>query len=183
MKKIIILWTVILGSTVAHGQDYLNNSKEEIIKKIQGWVDSTYTVSFSQTVVKINTYYSGNINDTVLRFDTIATLKVSIDGFEKIELEYFFDTLDNDCDSIVIEYYCSKCVDKQIKSFLADKDRKWKLIGADNYISRRQTNKWYGKVGSPQMTIKRTPDNPVCATVYFSIPIMEKSKWKELTKK
>ena len=192
MTRQLFTWTAFLASTiVSFGQDYLNNERAEIIKKIHGLFDSTYTVSISQTIVQINPFNRGNFNDTVLHYDTIANLKVSIDG--KIEFAYFFDTFDNTCDSIVIKYCCCECADTCIKGFLSDKDRKWKQLGTDNYISRRQTNKSTNKdpktsrivtqVGSPQMTIKRTPNNPVCAAVYFYIPMMDKDKWKELTKK
>ncbi len=194
MTRQLLIWTFFLSSIIPSlGQDYLGDSRADIINNVRGLVDSSYTLSFSQTVVQINSFYNSNKNDTVLHFDTIATLKVSIDGFEKIELEYFFDTFDNLCDSIVIKYYCSKCVDKHIKDFLANKDRKWKQLGTDNFISRRQTTKsikkdpttsqTVTKVGSPQLQIKRTPDKSVCATVYFSVPMMSKDKWEQLTKK
>ena len=195
ISRIIIICTLLFRLTTAtvFAQHYLNNNRSEIIKKIYGLVDSTYTVSISQTIAHVDTFFTSAYNGEAPQFDTVANIKICINGFEKIELEYFFVLPDNNCDSIVIKYYCGKCANKHINDFLAEKDMKWKKLGTDNYISGKQTNKFVKKdpvssrtvstVGSPKMTIRRTPDDPVCATVCFSIPMMDKIRWKQLTKK
>ncbi|MBI2968327.1 MAG: hypothetical protein HYY40_11030 [Bacteroidetes bacterium] len=187
-RTILLTLNAIFIFFDSFGQDYLGDKKADIII---GLNDSTYKISFTQTVVQVDTFWYQN--DTVTHLDTIVNLKVSVNGFEKIELEYFFDQFDNLCDSIEIKYYCSQCVDKHIKELLVNKERKWRQLDKDNYISRRQTTKTIikdpttsrtvTKVGSPYMTIKRTVDNPVCATIYFYIPMMDKDKWRQLTKK
>jgi hypothetical protein len=179
-----LLATIALAvSLIASGQEYLGDSKQEIIKKCSGFMDSSYKISFSETIARVDTFW--NFNDSVTHFDTTVTLKVSVEGFEKFTIEYFFTPFDDMCDSISIKYYCSDCIDKHINGFVAVKDRKWKQLNADKYISRKWTSKSTDKsgtdYGSPQMIIIRTPNQPVCATVCFSVPMMPKDKWKQLT--
>ena len=184
-----LLATLFVSCTFA--QDYLGQTKEEIITHFNSYVDSGYTVSFSKKIVTINTYT--NTEDTLTHADTTANLVVSINGYEKIEMEYIFDEAAEVCDSIIIKYSCGKCIDTHINQLLSEKGRKWKQLDANRYIScsisdrnyfqDKETQETKKTVGSPFMQIKRTPDKFFCATVYFSIPMMEKEEWKKLTKK
>ncbi len=193
-KMTRIFFTVISTFILSNlfGQEYLGDERADIKKKLHELVDtSSYKISITDSITHIYSFHS--TTDTTTYFDTISNVKTLFDGFEKIELEYFFGSMDNLCDSIVIKFYCGKCADKHIKEFLDNKDRKWKQLGTDIYISRKQTKTYTTtdkttlekiiKVGSPQMVIKRTPDRPICVTVDFSIPMMDKDKWKQLTKK
>jgi hypothetical protein len=159
----------------------LGDTGSEIRTRFRAPADSTYKVSFTEN-------YSGSNSS---QSDPFTILKVAIEGYEKIEIDYFFSNPDNKCDSIVVRYFCSTCVDRHIKDFLSDKGKRWRVLGVDRYISGRRSielsstiaGKKIRKVGSPQMKIIRTPENPVCATVYFSVPMMDRDEWKELTKK
>ncbi len=192
-KPRLSLILAIFLPILVFGQEFLGDSRNEIKKLLRGYVDSTYKISFSETIIQIDTSWTIHPTDTTMHLDTIANLKVLVDGFEKVELEYFFDNPNNVCDSIVVKFYCGKCADKHIKEFLGNKIRKWKKLDVDIYISRKWTNRFSSKgkislgkveeVGSPKMVIKREPDKPICVTVYFSIPMMDKQKWKQLTKK
>ena len=174
--------TVTISSVL--GQDYLGLSKNEIIQEFNEHVDSTYSISFSETIVGLNKFWIPK--DTVTYFDTIANLKVLIDGFEKIEIDYFFDPFDNRCDSIVINYYCSECVDTNITKLMDKERRDWKQLDTNTYISPDWLWKFKSKIRKtvivPKMDVRRTQQRDVCATIYLYGHEINRKQWKELKK-
>jgi hypothetical protein len=176
-----------MSCIISYGQSYLGETRNRIKNKIESFYDSNYIVNISESIVRIDTFYTSN--DDFDHFDTIANINLQIGriGVEKIGIKYLFGrTYSNYCDSIIFEYTCSKCVNNHINDLLSEQRRKWKQVGIDNYISRKWIRKETDELGTtygiPQLTINRTPDKPVCVTAIFSLVMMEKKKWKQLTK-
>ena len=186
-RRTLLTFVATLFIGLAYGQDWLNDNKNEVKRKILSHlVDTTYKITYSETVAHIEGY---DYDTTHTTWDTTFNVKAIIERYEKLEMEYYFNSggeltgggFDHFCDSIILKYYCGSCAEKHIKEFISDKDRKWKQIDTDIYISRRKINEGYAKdkatskeiktIGSPKMVIKRTPDKPICITVYFTIPI------------
>jgi hypothetical protein len=175
----ILMLVTFLFYAPMQAQQYLGLEKELVIEQIKKSANTPpYTVSLS---------------DTLIRTDSTDHLGVVYDGPEKIEMDYYFTDLGNDCDSIVIKYYCGDCVEKHIQNLLSYKENtNWIVLQPDHYISTKgkiklvtkpKEGKTVKKVGSPQMKITRTPGNKVAATVVFYIPLMSEEEWEKLVKK
>ena len=117
---LFLFFNLIITSCL--GQDYLGRSKEDVILEIQNYLDSTYTISLTES--KVFFHSNNGFSDG----DSLSKLKVNIKGYEQIEMEYYFGDTNGFCDSIRIQYSCNHCMDKHISELLSDRKRKWKKI-------------------------------------------------------
>lgn len=216
--NMFLILNVLIPCLSAFGQDYLGDTKSTIKFYLKENYDpSLYQIKYTETVLKIDTMYKFDMSQTELQqkiksfgshyidslkkmptiidfVDTLAQFNVLIEGKEKIEIEFFF--IDNYqyryCDSIIIKYYCKKCLNDHIKSILEDneKDRQWKKQFKNSYISKHLTNTTtetssngiIEKVGSAQMNIQYNRDTDEFAKVHLYISMMDRKSWNDLTK-
>ena len=150
-----------------------------MILEIQNYLDSTYTISLTES--KVFFHSNNGFSDG----DSLSKLKVNIKGYEQIEMEYYFGDTNGFCDSIRIQYSCNHCMDKHISELLSDRKRKWKKTDNNRYLSKKWVSTFKSSennityIGYPQMIIDRNQTGPYCASVSFSIPMMTKDQWKE----
>jgi|JI7StandDraft_1071085.scaffolds.fasta_scaffold18633_3 hypothetical protein len=134
--------------------------------------------------------------------DTLSILNVHITGKEKIEMQIFFDSesyhptgsLDRACDSVVINHYCTACLDKHVESILSSTNefRQWKKLSSYQYISKNLTSEVKQssiiggmeteKVGSAYMNIIPRNDKNDHSTICLYMNMMDRSDWHKLTK-
>lgn len=181
MKKIFFLFCFLVLSATCFAQNYLGKDSKAIKKKFQKLKDTAYTISFSDSIVYIWDYTSGK--DTATKYDTIANLKVMLDGFEKMELDYFFEEFEGWCDSMVIKYYCGICADHHISDL---QKYGWTEIDSDKFISTYWVMEHFSTVKTfacPTVQIVRTPNQPICAALYFSVAWKTRDEMKAIRRK
>ncbi len=188
LRTILIFSVFNLFFFSAICQDYLWEDAGRIKQFVIRDVDSTSKITlFPSKIIRLDSWYSKR---KLANVDTIIySLKVSIDGSERSEKEYYFDTSEgfSRCDSVVIKYYCCKCAEKQIDSFMNWNFWNSKQIATDVYLS---TTNWVFKSKSgndlrykyavPKMVIKRTSEETICTTIIFTTLMMTKRDWKRL---
>jgi hypothetical protein len=182
MKSIFTFIFVLLSMTeISSAQNFLGKDIKKIKKEFQKIKDTAYTFTFSDSIINIWDYTAGK--DTATQYDTIANLKVMLDGFEKMELDYFFEEFDGWCDSMVIKYYCGICAEHHINEMLK---YEWKKIGEDKYISTYWVMEYISKdkiFACPTVHIVRTPDQPICTTLYYSVAWKTRDEMKAIRRK
>lgn len=171
-KRTLLVFGVMLISSILFAQDFLGDSKTKIIKYMRHNLNPGYTIFFS---------------DTIIRKDTIDHLGMAVDGKSKVRYDYFFDT-NGQCDSIVMAYQCNECAESGIENVLGEKIRKWKMLDGGFYVSTVYWEKIKKEDGtyisSPLLQIKKTPGEQICTTIYLSVtPLMPKDRWKDFVGK
>jgi hypothetical protein len=161
-KFIIILLLAAFIPRQGYTQEYLTMDRDQIKMMFDGWEDSL------------------NIKNQP------EILEVFVDGTDKFIAKYFFDK-DAKCDSIHISYYCNECVKQHIDFILNDKKEKWVKTDKNTYLSNKRIS-WYIGFSKTkmseckQMTIIKTPEQEICATMSFSKKDMESRIWKNKIK-
>ncbi len=146
---------ILFPSASCLGQDYLGSTKKEVFKSMSLEVEDT-TDNFEWEIL-----------------DSSDAIRVMMTGHQKIIQTFYFNG-SNVCDSILIQLHCSECVDRNIEGVLGStRRRNWHKVDSNNYISPNWLLKRGGGKYDPptytvmKMTVKRTPKEPICATVYF----------------
>ncbi|NQY09074.1 MAG: hypothetical protein HRT71_06105 [Flavobacteriales bacterium] len=161
-KLIIILFFAAFAPRQGHTQEYLN------------WGHDL-----------INTMFEGR-EDSLSIKDQPNLLEILVDGNDKLVAKYFFDK-NAKCDSIHINYYCSECVKQHMEEILGAKKEKWVKTDGNTYVLDQRISWDVGFSKNrmstcKQLTIIKTPEQEICATMSFSKVKMETRIWRNKMK-
>lgn len=165
MKSIIPILTtffLLLNTHNSIGQEFLTMEKEDI-KWMYNDADSVITYT-----------------------DLTNALEVTYDAYEKFIATYYFND-HQECDSIIVQYYCSECAKAHLNDILADDKERWTATESNTYISAQRTAMSIGLSKDrlsecKQMIIVSTPEQEICTTITFSIIQIKTSDWKKIAK-
>ena len=163
MKNLVhvIIFIAILVSFNTDAQDYLYDSRSEILDEYKAIPHPGYNISI---------------------FDTSDRVTVSITGFENITATYFFNE-EQACDSIILRYDCLQCLDTHVSSIVSNSRgrSKWIKYSEHLYLAKKWMRKSItGKVttfGVPAMVIDTTVEN--VAVITISERSFSQEEWKQ----
>lgn len=156
----------------SEAQDYFWSSKEEIITNYEDFIDqvSSFTINITD---------KGN------------SVLVKIEGADSLEITHFFNrkgetNSESLCDSLIIILLCTDCQDTHVTKMLENKNRKWRQLPDQNYLSKKWVSKfWQGDKSAilyrvPMMKIIKGKSSTV---ILIYSQEYTKKKWKEELKK
>ncbi|MFT5217315.1 MAG: hypothetical protein ACI83H_002452 [Glaciecola sp.] len=130
-KPIILLLSIILIQ-YSYAQEYLNYEKELVINNLKQF-------GFDNT--------SGSKHKIIDSSNVVIAL-FNEDYCSRIEYHLFEEEHGSYCDSIFFTSSCDKCFDVTLVSFLSKKQRKWKKVENNEFLSLRKDIKQITGIGS-----------------------------------
>ncbi len=131
MKKIRFILLILLThwQFTSSAQDYFWSSKEEIFTTYEDLIDQDS--SFTIDIVD-----HGN------------SVIVKIEGADSLEITHFFNqngvaNSESLCDSLIINLLCTDCQDKHVTKMLENKNRKWRQLPDQSYVSKVWVSKFW----------------------------------------
>jgi hypothetical protein len=128
-------------------------------------------VGLSSKEYVLDEFKNNQENDTAFTYsyvETDSTLFVTIDGAEKIEVDYYFGK-DSLCDRQVCRYYCCECADKH----------QHKILKREFKFKQGNDGKYYSKFEMHTCAIVTNPGLAPCVMIEFYRNNLTKQEYKK----
>jgi hypothetical protein len=141
MKKLLLTLSLFLVFSSSNGQNFIDWAKESVIQKLISY-------GFDTTTIKHSIKESRDL------------IKASIVGDSiNLNFNYYLDTSDvwNSCDSVVLNYYCSKCFTSNLSTILFKEKKKWKKVSDTVFVNIVKPGKttFFDKSKRPEYLIEK----------------------------
>ena len=152
MKAILFFITLCFLSSCATYDSLLDLNKELIVDHFK-------------YLAKNNPNYKDETKDSA------GILKIVSSGYEKIESEFYFDSLGT-CITSQFVYCCDSCSEKHIQEFVEDRYYGWIKDGPSTYYSKRKR----------KIKMEVFNSNPAATVIIFTKTNWTKKEYKALIK-